>query len=92
MKFRKTKWGHNGVPGIFFCDCYEWNTNEDLQFFSSKTIEIPIVEEDSYEKNVVMYCVIGEPKHLAGRLPPLFLLAMHFMTSYNLINICNDVT
>ena len=24
------------------------------------------MEEDSYEKNVVMYVVIGEPKHLAG--------------------------
>jgi solute carrier family 8 (sodium/calcium exchanger) len=35
---------------------------------NSKTIEIPIMEEDSYEKNVVMYVVIGEPKHLAG--PP----------------------
>jgi len=35
---------------------------------NSKTIEIVIMEEDSYEKNVVMYVVIGEPKHLAG--PP----------------------
>lgn len=35
---------------------------------NAKTIEIPIIEEDSYEKNVVMYVVIGEPKHLAG--PP----------------------
>merc|ERR550539_2092219 len=35
---------------------------------NAKTIEIPILEEDSYEKNVVMYVVIGEPKHLAG--PP----------------------
>merc|ERR1712110_1206490 len=35
---------------------------------NKKTIEIPILEEDSYEKNVVMYVVIGEPKHLAG--PP----------------------
>jgi solute carrier family 8 (sodium/calcium exchanger) len=35
---------------------------------NKKTIEIPIMEEDSYEKNVVMYVVIGEPKHLAG--PP----------------------
>merc|ERR1712001_364537 len=32
---------------------------------NKKTIEIPIMEEDSYEKNVVMYVVIGEPKHLA---------------------------
>merc|ERR1711981_388060 len=32
---------------------------------NKKTIEIPILEEDSYEKNVVMYVVIGEPKHLA---------------------------
>ena len=31
-------------------------------------IEIPIMEEDSYEKNVVMYVVIGEPKHLGGKL------------------------
>merc|ERR1712045_1059958 len=28
---------------------------------NAKTIEIPISEEDSYEKNVVMYVVIGEP-------------------------------
>ena len=34
---------------------------------SSKTIEIPIVEEDSYEKNVVMYVCIGEPRHIAGK-------------------------
>ena len=26
------------------------------------------MEEDSYEKNVVLYAVIGEPKHLAGKL------------------------
>ena len=36
-------------------------------YFFRKTIEIPIMEEDSYEKNVVMYVVIGEPKHLAGK-------------------------
>jgi len=35
---------------------------------NEKVIEIPIMEEDSYEKNAVLYCVIGEPKHLAG--PP----------------------
>jgi len=35
---------------------------------NEKTIDIPIHEEDSYEKNVVLYAVIGEPKHLAG--PP----------------------
>merc|ERR1719210_1552237 len=35
---------------------------------NEKVIEIPIHEEDSYEKNVVLYAVIGEPKHLAG--PP----------------------
>jgi len=33
---------------------------------NSKTIEIPIIEEDSYEKNVVMYVVIGEPRHISG--------------------------
>merc|ERR1711881_431967 len=33
---------------------------------NAKTIEIPISEEDTYEKNVVMYVVIGEPRHIAG--------------------------
>merc|ERR1712029_918489 len=42
---------------LFFC-------NEEYE----KTIEIPISEEDSYEKNVVMCVVIGEPRHIAG--PP----------------------
>merc|ERR1719471_1857119 len=35
---------------------------------NEKVIEIPIMEEDSYEKNAVLYCTIGEPIHLAG--PP----------------------
>merc|ERR1719410_2903522 len=35
---------------------------------NEKIIEIPIMEEDSYEKNAVLYCTIGEPIHLAG--PP----------------------
>merc|ERR1712045_603410 len=39
---------------LFFC-------NEEYE----KYIEIPIMEEDSYEKNVVMYVVIGEPRHIA---------------------------
>jgi len=34
---------------------------------NKKYIEIPIMEEDSYEKNVVMYVVIGEPRHIAGQ-------------------------
>merc|ERR1719220_1772089 len=33
---------------------------------NKKYIEIPIVEEESYEKNVVMYVQIGEPEHIAG--------------------------
>jgi len=33
---------------------------------NSKTISIPIIEEESYEKNVVMYVNLGEPKHIAG--------------------------
>ena len=37
-----------------------------LCFYYRKYIEIPIMEEDSYEKNVVMYVVIGEPRHIAG--------------------------
>merc|ERR1712226_135153 len=39
---------------LFFC-------NEEYE----KYIEIPIMEEDSYEKNVVMYVQIGEPEHIA---------------------------
>lgn len=30
-------------------------------------MELPILEEDSYEKNVVMYLAIGEPRHIAGK-------------------------
>ena len=37
-----------------------------MLFYYRKYIEIPIMEEDSYEKNVVMYVVIGEPRHIAG--------------------------
>jgi solute carrier family 8 (sodium/calcium exchanger) len=40
-----------------------FNNEENL-----KVIEIPIMEEESYEKNVVMYCCIGEPRHISG--PP----------------------
>ena len=42
-----------------------------------KIIEIPIMEEDSYEKNAVLYCTIGEPIHLAGK----FIPPTHFKTS-----------
>ena len=35
--------------------------------FSRKTIEIPIMEEDSYEKNVIFYVTIGAPIQLAGK-------------------------
>ena len=38
----------------------------DFLLFFSKTIAIPIIEEESYEKNVVMYVKLGEPKHIAG--------------------------
>ncbi len=38
-----------------------------LSIIFSKHIEIPIMEEDSYEKNVVMYVSIGEPRHIAGK-------------------------
>jgi len=40
-----------------------YNNEENL-----KVIEIPILEEDSYDKCVIMYCSIGEPRHIAG--PP----------------------
>ena len=53
-----------------------FHTNYPLSFHSSnftlipsyrrKVIEIPILEEDSYDKCVIMYCSIGEPRHIAG--------------------------
>ena len=52
-----------------------FHTNYPLSFPSShftpisngrKVIEIPILEEDSYDKCVIMYCSIGEPRHIAG--------------------------
>ena len=53
-----------------------FHTNHPLSFHSSnftliasnrrKVIEIPILEEDSYDKCVIMYCSIGEPRHIAG--------------------------
>jgi len=43
----------------------EW-IHGDLLILFRKYIEIPIIEEESYEKNVVMYVQIGEPEHIAG--------------------------
>merc|ERR1719440_253885 len=56
LKFLRDR-NFNGLCELLF-------NNEE----NAKTIEIPISEEDSYEKNVVMYVVIGEPRHIAG--PP----------------------
>ena len=38
----------------------------DFHLFSRKIIEIPITDEEAYEKNVIMYVVIGDPRHIAG--------------------------
>jgi hypothetical protein len=38
------------------------------------------MEEDSYEKNVVMYVVIGEPKHLSGKII-IFNILLLFLLS-----------
>jgi hypothetical protein len=46
-------------PFGFYCKMF-------LKFLFRKTISIPIIEEESYEKNVVMYVKLGEPKHIAG--------------------------
>merc|ERR1712115_505600 len=32
---------------------------------TEKTIEIPITDEESYEKSLIMYVVIGEPRQIA---------------------------
>ena len=39
--------------------------NNDM---TRKTIEIPIMDEESYEKSLLMYVVIGEPRQIAGKL------------------------
>ena len=31
-----------------------------------KIIEIPIIDEEAYEKNLIMYVNIDEPRHIAG--------------------------
>ncbi len=31
-----------------------------------KIIEIPIMDEEAYEKNLIMYVNIDEPRHIAG--------------------------
>merc|ERR1719150_2156497 len=33
---------------------------------TDKVISIPILDEESYEKNLIMYVNIGEPRHIAG--------------------------
>merc|ERR1719402_1089951 len=33
---------------------------------TEKIITIPILDEESYEKNLVMYVTIGDPRHIAG--------------------------
>merc|ERR1711933_362952 len=33
---------------------------------TEKIIEIPILDEESYEKNLIMYVNIEEPRHIAG--------------------------
>ena len=32
-----------------------------------KTISLEIVDEESYEKNLIMYVNIGEPRQIAGK-------------------------
>ena len=53
----------------------EW-IHGDLLILFRKYIEIPIIEEESYEKNVVMYVQIGEPEHIAG-----MCILFHFLFS-----------
>ncbi len=55
-----------------------------------KTISIPIIEEESYEKNVVMYVNLGEPKHIAGMWNSP--VSLHFYTIQKSVSFINDVT
>ena len=49
----------------------------DIALFSRKIIEIPITDEEAYEKNVIMYVVIGDPRHIAGND---YLSVLYFLT------------
>ena len=57
----------------------------DLPLFSRKIIEIPITDEEAYEKNVIMYVVIGDPRHIAGND---YLNVLYF--SYSAPNLNSD--
>ena len=55
--------------------------------FSRKIIEIPITDEEAYEKNVIMYVVIGDPRHIAGND---YLNVLRFSYSAPNLNINNQ--
>ena len=57
----------------------------DIALFSRKIIEIPITDEEAYEKNVIMYVVIGDPRHIAGND---YLSVLYF--SYSAPNLNSD--
>jgi len=51
-------------------DGKDYETTEGEVVFKNEeteqTISIPILDEESYEKNLIMYVNIGEPRHIAG--------------------------
>lgn len=45
---------------------YIYSPQLSTQHYFRKIIEIPILDEESYEKNLIMYVNIEEPRHIAG--------------------------
>ena len=39
----------------------------NFPIINRKIIEIPIIDEEAYEKNLIMYVNIEEPRHIAGQ-------------------------
>ena len=44
-----------------------------------KIIEIPIIDEEAYEKNLIMYVNIEEPRHIAGQYMIVIEISSNFM-------------
>ena len=43
-----------------------------------KIIELPIIDEESYEKSLIMYVNLGEPRQIAGQYYCFFTKIINF--------------
>jgi hypothetical protein len=45
-----------------------------MLFLIRKMIPLAIIDEESYEKSLIMYVNIGEPRHIAGKIDFFYLI------------------